>query len=94
MADEDVDWSNLKMGEYANYFLVEADFFAFYLDTGQMGNKDQRTKVYNRLIITPIGARRLLRTLQDALAEYKKRFGELRNEHGFIVEEASEENSK
>jgi hypothetical protein len=94
MAEEDVDWSHLGAGEYANYFLVEHDFVAFYLDCGQLGNSEQKTttKVYSRIITTPVGARRLLDTLSRALAVYKRRFGEIRDENGMIVPEEAEEN--
>jgi Protein of unknown function (DUF3467) len=91
MAEEDVDWSHLGTGEYANYFLVEHDFVAFYLDCGQLGNSEQKTKVYRRIIMTPVGARRLFDILRDALAEYKRRFGEIRDENGMIVSEGGEE---
>jgi hypothetical protein len=91
MAEEDVDWSQLGTGEYANYFLVEHDFVAFYLDCGQLGNSEQRTKVYSRIITTPVGARRLLSTLTNAIAEYKRRFGEIRDENGMAVPEDGEE---
>jgi hypothetical protein len=91
MAEEDVDWSQLGTGEYANYFLVEHDFVAFYLDCGQLGNNEQKTKVYSRIITTPVGALRLLDILSNALAEYRRRFGEIRDESGMIVLEGGEE---
>jgi hypothetical protein len=91
MAEEDVDWSHLGTGEYANYFLVEHDFVAFYLDCGQLGNSEQRTKVYRRIITTPVGARRLFDILSSALAEYKRRFGDIRDENGSIVLDDGEE---
>jgi hypothetical protein len=94
MVEDDVDWSQLGAGEYANYFLVEHDFVAFYLDCGQLGNDEQKNKVYNRIITTPVGARRLLGTLSKALAEYRQRFGDIRDESGMIVSEGSEEKQR
>jgi hypothetical protein len=91
MAEDDVDWSQLGAGEYANYFLVEHDFVAFYLDCGQLGNNEQRTKVYSRIITTPVGARRLLGILSNALTEYKRRFGDIRDENGMIIAEGDKE---
>jgi hypothetical protein len=94
MAEDDVDWSQLSAGEYANYFVVEHDFVAFYLDCGQLGNNEQKNKVYTRIITTPVGARRLLSILSDALAEYKRRFGDIRDENGMIVTGDGKENQK
>lgn len=94
MAEDDVDWSNLEVGEYANYFLVEHDFVAFYLDCGQLGNNEQKTKVYSRIITTPIGARRLFGILKDALTEYKKRFGDIRDENGAVAADNGGEDPK
>jgi len=94
MAEDDVDWSQLGAGEYANYFLVEHDFVAFYLDCGQLGNNEQKNKVYSRIITTPVGARRLLSILSNALAEYKRRFGDIRDENGLIVAEGGKENQR
>jgi hypothetical protein len=94
MVEDDVDWSQLGAGEYANYFLVEHDFVAFYLDCGQLGNNEQKNKVYNRIITTPVGARRLLGILSNALAEYRRRFGDIRDESGLIVSEGGEEKQR
>ncbi len=84
MDHEDIDRSYLGKGEYANYFEVGHDFVAFYLDCGQVGAADERTKVYNRIITSPIGARRLVRVLWKALNEYSRRFGDIRDEEGEV----------
>jgi hypothetical protein len=85
MDHEDIDRSSLGKGEYANYFEVGHDFVAFYLDCGQVGVADQRTKVYNRIITSPIGAKRLVNVLWKALNEYSRRFGDIRDEEGEVL---------
>lgn len=84
MDHEDIDRSYLSKGEYANYFEVGHDFVAFYLDCGQVGAEHEKTKVYNRIITSPIGARRLVTVLWNALNEYSRRFGEIRDEAGEV----------
>ncbi|HJS23113.1 MAG TPA: DUF3467 domain-containing protein [Pyrinomonadaceae bacterium] len=84
MNQEDIDRSYLGKGEYANYFEVGHDFVAFYLDCGQVGAADERTRVYNRIITSPIGAKRLVKVLWTALSEYSRRFGEIRDEEGQV----------
>ena len=85
MEHEAIDRSNLGKGEYANYFEVGHDFVAFYLDCGQVGAEHEKTKVYNRIITSPIGASRLVKVLWKALNEYSRRFGDIRDEVGEVV---------
>jgi hypothetical protein len=84
MEDENVDRSRLEKGEYANYFEVGHDFVAFFVDCGQAGQGVQRTKLYNRIITSPIGAQQLSVVLSKALREYTRRFGPIRDEQGMI----------
>jgi hypothetical protein len=44
----------------------------------------QSTKLYNRIITSPIGAQQLLVVLSKALREYTRRFGAIRDEQGMI----------
>ena len=82
MDDENVDRSHLEKGEYANYFEVGHDFVAFFVDCGQAGQGVQETKLYNRIITSPIGAQHLWLVLSKALHEYTRRFGPIRDEQG------------
>jgi hypothetical protein len=90
--DEDnADRSQLGKGEYASYFEVGSDYVSFYVDCGQVGQKDQPNRLYSRIITSPIGAQRLLATLSKALKAYAVRFGVIRDETGMPVHGADEE---
>lgn len=93
MEKDTVDRSRLAKGEYADFFEVGHDFVAFYLDCGQANESHEVSYVYNRIITTPIGARRLSDVLSRALREYIRRYGEIRDEHGlpYQQEEMGEE---
>jgi hypothetical protein len=84
MEEENVDRSHLEKGEYANYFEVGHDFVAFFVDCGQAGHDVQGTKLYSRIITSPIGAQQLSTILARALREYRRRFGAIRDEQGMI----------
>lgn len=83
--DDTADRSQLRLGKYASYFEVGSDYVTFYVDCGQVGQKDQPNRLYNRIITSPIGAQRLLATLAKALRAYKVRFGVIRDEAGVPV---------
>lgn len=82
MAEEFIDRSLLRKGEYVDYFEVGHNFVAFYLDCGQVGQMDEKTAVHSRIITSPVGAKRLARVLERALHEYARRFGTIRDEDG------------
>ncbi len=85
MEDKQIDRSNLGKGEYADFFQVWHDFVAFYLDYGQVGSKDdEKVKVHNRIITSPLGARLLVSALWDALNDYSRRFGDIRDQEGRV----------
>lgn len=85
MDHENIDRSWLGKDEYENDFEVGRDYVSFYLHCGQIGAVDETTAVYNHIIITsPLGARRLMKMLSQALDEYARRFGEIRDEEGRI----------
>ena len=85
MDETKVDRSHLGKGEYANYFEVGHDFVAFYLDCGQVGADNKTMRVYNRIITSPVCAKRLVKVLENALDEYFLRFGQIRDEGGEII---------
>ena len=90
MTHEPVDRSHLGKGEYANYFEVGHDFVAFYLDCGQAGSRDENTRVYSRIITTPVGACRLAGVLAVALCKYARLFGPIRDEDGLVAPNGQE----
>jgi hypothetical protein len=88
--DHGIDRSNLGKGEYANYFEVGHDFVAFFVDCGQLGYEFESTKVYSRIITSPLGALRLVGVLAQALCKYGQSFGPIRDESGEVLRQNHE----
>jgi hypothetical protein len=81
-----VDRSRLGKGEYADYFEVGHDFVAFYVDCGQQAvYGKERTRVYSRIVTSPLGAINLIGVLAKALCEYAGRYHAFRNDEGEIL---------
>jgi hypothetical protein len=77
----------LGKGEYADHFDVGHNYVAFYLDCGQLTECGEQTAVYSRIITSPVGAYRLSVILGQALREYRRRFGSIRDEGGMTISE-------
>ena len=90
MDHDKVDRSHLGKGEYANYFEVGHDFVAFFVDCGQVGYESESTKVYSRIITSPLGALRLVGVLAQAVCKYGRRFGPIHDESGMAVNQGLE----
>jgi hypothetical protein len=90
MDHDTVDRSHLGKGEYANYFEVGHDFVAFFVDCGQLGYEHESTKVYSRIITSPLGALRLVGVLAQAVCKYGQQFGAIHDECGVIIEYGNE----
>lgn len=85
MDHENADRSWLGKGEYDNDFEVGRNYVSFYLHCGQIGTIEETTAVYNHIIITsPLGARRLMKMLAQALDEYERRFGKIGDQPGQV----------
>lgn len=64
-------------GTYANLTLVNHTETEFILDFVFTQPMDKRAKVLSRIISSPKHAKRLLLALQENVARYEARFGEL-----------------
>ena len=62
-------------GLYANYFEVGHTALEVVLDFGQRYEGKDATPCHTRIVTSPLYAEELLRTLTDALSEYRERFG-------------------
>lgn len=80
MEMEAADRSALGEGRYANYFEIGHNAFEFLLDLGQLGLETEPARIYLRVITSPSGARQLHQLLNEALAEYRRSFGAIRQE--------------
>lgn len=62
-------------GLYANYFEVGHTPFEIVLDFGQRYADDDPSPCHTRIVTSPLYAESLRRTLEEALARYRERFG-------------------
>ena len=63
-------------GVYANYFEVGHTAFEFVIDFGQT-YANKKACCHTRIVTSPLYAESLRRTLEDALAQYRERFGKV-----------------
>jgi hypothetical protein len=66
--------NNLE-GRYANYFKVGHNAFEFVLDFGQYYPESNKAEMYTRIITSPVYAKRLMKTLKDAIGQHEAQFG-------------------
>jgi len=62
-------------GLYANYFEVGHTAFEVILDFGQAYAGKDACACHTRIVTSPVYAEALLKTLTDALDQYRSRFG-------------------
>ena len=62
---------------YANFALISHSPSEMIFDFAQMLPNQPQVKVKARVIMTPLNAKLLLRALQDNLAKYESKFGEV-----------------
>jgi hypothetical protein len=69
---------------YANFALITHSPSEMIVDFARMLPNAPKTKVYARIIMTPMNAKLLHRALGDNLAKYEEKFGEIKTpDHGF-----------
>jgi Protein of unknown function (DUF3467) len=61
-------------GLYANYFEVGHTALEFVVDFGQRYEGKGATPCHTRIVMSPLYAEELLRTLSESLAQYRERF--------------------
>ncbi len=62
---------------YANFALITHSPSEMIIDFARMLPNAPKTKVYARIILTPMNAKLLHRALGDNLAKYEEKFGEI-----------------
>lgn len=65
-------------GRYANYFKVGYNAFEFVLDFGQFYPASEQTQPHTRIITSPIYAKALLETLEEAIDQHEQTFGAIK----------------
>jgi hypothetical protein len=69
---------------YANFALITHSPSEMIVDFARMLPNVPKTKVYARIIMTPMNAKLLHRALGDNLAKYEEKFGEIQTpDRGF-----------
>jgi hypothetical protein len=65
-------------GAYANLAMISHSESEFILDFIFMQPQNPKARVRNRVITSPIHAKRILSALKDNVAKYESRFGEIK----------------
>ena len=65
-------------GRYANYAEIGHNAFEFIFDFGQVWLDANPAHIYLRVITSPETAQRLYSALDNALAQYRTAFGDIR----------------
>ncbi len=76
---------------YSNFAIINHSPSEIVMDFARLLPNIPKAKVYARLVMTPLNAKLLLKALQDNLAKYEEKFGEIRlpAEAGFEAQERS-----
>lgn len=64
-------------GIYANLAVITHSTSEFVLDFARMVPGNPKAKVQGRIIMTPVNAKLLLRTLKDNIKKFEDKFGEI-----------------
>lgn len=62
---------------YANFALISHSPSEIIMDLAQMMPNNPKVRVKNRVVMTPLNAKLLLRALQENLTKYESNFGEI-----------------
>ncbi len=66
-------------GKYANHFRIGYNAFEFLVDFGQFYDGNDDARVHTRVITSPVYVLELMEMLLDAIREYEKAYGEIKN---------------
>ena len=69
---------NVARGTYTNLALITHSETEMLIDFLFLQPQTPKTKVLSRIITSPVHAKRFLAALQDNIAKYEARFGEMR----------------
>jgi hypothetical protein len=67
-------------GVYANLAFIATNTAEFILDFARFLPGNTRGKIVSRIVINPIHAKALARTLNEAVSQYEKKFGPISSE--------------
>ena len=76
---------------YSNFAIINHSPSEIVIDFARLLPNVPKAKVHVRIVMTPLNTKLLLRALQDNLAKYEERFGEVRvpSEVGFEASDRS-----
>jgi len=80
MKHTEVDRSQVGEGRYANYAEIGHNASEFVFDFGQLWLNGDPARVYLRVITSPDTAQSLFDALNEALEQYRRKFGPVRRE--------------
>ena len=83
-----VDRSGVGEGRYANYAEIGHNASEFVFDFGQLWLNGDPAHVYLRVITSPDTAQCLFDALDEALEQYRSKFGPVRREEQVTEKEA------
>ena len=66
-------------GTYSNWVMITYGSSEFIIDFGRFLPGLPKTKVYSRIVMTPQHIKRLLKVLENNVANYEKKFGEIKS---------------
>jgi hypothetical protein len=69
-----------RQGRYANYFKIGQNAFEFVVDFGQRYGEEDTSCLHTRIVTSPVYAKRLLATLQEAVSHHEATFGKVFDE--------------
>lgn len=65
---------------YANFAIINQNYNEIFIDFAHVTPAVPTTRVHTRVVLTPYHAKLLLQALNANLANYEKRFGEIRTQ--------------
>jgi hypothetical protein len=76
---------------YSNFAIINHSPSEIVIDFARLLPNVPKARVYARILLTPLNAKLLLKALQDNLARYEEKFGEVRLpvEAGFEAQDRS-----
>ena len=66
-------------GSYSNLALITHSETEFIIDFIFVQPQNGKARVKNRIIMSPLHAKKILQALQDNVAKYEMRFGQIKN---------------
>ena len=75
-------------GSYSNLALITHSQTEFIIDFIFVQPQNGKAKVKNRIITSPLHAKKFLQALKDNVAKYEMRFGEIKNNENMQQEQS------